>query len=176
MKILLVSLILTIVLALTLGQGIFDYSLQDYDGNDVPLSQYKISSTKVILIVNIADNDGHTFHNNKELDLLYSKYKDKLMILAITSNDFSLDHHQSPSNPILGMIPVFAQISLTGATRHPLIDYLVDNTDSMPINWNYHKFLINAANGKPINHYTPNINPMKIEPDILKYLNNGKEL
>ena len=149
---------------------IYDYSLIDIDGNEVSLAQYKDS--KVIMIVNIAMDDGLTFINNKELGMLHSKYHDKgLEILAILSNDFATQQSIA-QKPSIGNIATFQDTKVTGDTIHPLFTYLTSATDNIPINWNFCKFLI--VNGKPVKRYQPTVNPLKIEPDILNYLKSSE--
>jgi glutathione peroxidase len=152
-------------------QGIYDYNLIDIDGNEVSLAQYK--GTKVILIVNIAMDDGLTFRNNKELEVLHSKYHNKgLEILAILSNDFATQQ-SIPQKPSIGSIAtIFQNTKVTGDTIHPLFTYLTSATDNIPINWNFCKFLI--VNGKPVKRYQPTVHPLKIEPDILNYLKSSE--
>ena len=52
--------------------SIYDYTVKDIRGNDVPLSQYKGS---VLLIVNTASKCGFTPQYDG-LEALYQKYKD----------------------------------------------------------------------------------------------------
>ena len=156
---------------MTQCQGIYDYTLIDFDGNEVSLAQYK-GTHKVILIVNIAMDDGLTFRNNKELEILHSKYHDKLEILAILSDDFAVQH-SIPQKPSIGNIKTFQNTKVTGDQAHPLFTYLTSATDNLPINWNFCKFLINQ-HGKPVKRYQPTINPLKIEPDILTYFKSSE--
>ena len=65
--------------------NIYDYSVRDADGNDIPLGNYK---GKVILIVNTATACGFTPHY-KELEEMYEKYHDKgLEIIDVPCNQF----------------------------------------------------------------------------------------
>ena len=147
------------------GQGIFEYSLEDFDGNVIQLSKYKDGS-KVIMIVNIAINDGHTFLNFRELEELYQRYHDQgLEILAITSNDFGIED-KILAPPSIGKIPVFNLVHVTGSSIHPLFNYLIENTTNLPLSWNFCKFLVDS-NGKPFKRYGHIINPLKIEGDIV---------
>ena len=64
---------------------IYDYSVQDATGNDVPLGDYK---GKVMLIVNTATGCGFTPHY-KELEAMYEKYHDEgLEIIDVPCNQF----------------------------------------------------------------------------------------
>ena len=65
--------------------SIYDYSIQDANGNDVPLKNYK---GKVLLIVNTATKCGFT-PQYKELEHLYETYHDKgLEIIDVPCNQF----------------------------------------------------------------------------------------
>ena len=155
---------INILLVLCNSQGIFDFSLEDFNGNVIPLSNYKKS--KLIMIVNIALNDGHTFLNFRELEELYNHHHDQgLEILAVLSNDFGVDQ-KILDPPYLGNIPVFNLVHVTGPSIHPLFSYLIDHTTHLPISWNFCKFLIDSSNGKPFKRYGHIINPFKIEGEI----------
>ena len=65
---------------------IYDYTVPDTQGNDIPLSNYK---GKVMIIVNTATGCGFTPHY-KELEEMYRKYHDKgLEIIDIPCNQFA---------------------------------------------------------------------------------------
>ena len=65
---------------------IYDYTVPDTQGNDIPLSDYK---GKVMIIVNTATGCGFTPHY-KELEEMYRKYHDKgLEIIDIPCNQFA---------------------------------------------------------------------------------------
>ena len=64
---------------------IYDYSVRDAQGNDVPLKNYK---GKVLLIVNTATKCGFTPHY-KELEQMYEKYHAQgLEIIDVPCNQF----------------------------------------------------------------------------------------
>ncbi|CAL9166376.1 unnamed protein product [Musa hybrid cultivar] len=64
--------------------SLYDIAVKDMDGNDVNLGSY---SGKVLLIVNVASKCGFTNSNYKEMNVLYDKYKDK--VLAFPCNQFA---------------------------------------------------------------------------------------
>jgi len=64
---------------------IYDYSVRDAQGNDVPIKDYK---GKVLLIVNTATKCGFTPHY-KELEQMYEKYHAQgLEIIDVPCNQF----------------------------------------------------------------------------------------
>ena len=64
---------------------IYDYSVQDAQGGNVPLKNYK---GKVLLIVNTATKCGFTPHY-KELEQMYEKYHAQgLEIIDVPCNQF----------------------------------------------------------------------------------------
>ncbi|MBE6353173.1 glutathione peroxidase [Treponema sp.] len=72
--------------------AIYDYTVKDRNGNDVPLSQYK---GKVMLIVNTATGCGFT-PQYEGLENLWKKFHDKgLEILDFPCNQFG---NQAPEN------------------------------------------------------------------------------
>ena len=72
--------------------SIYDYTLKDREGNDVPMSNYK---GKVILIVNTATGCGFT-PQYEGIEKLYEKYhEDGLEVLDFPCNQFG---NQAPGN------------------------------------------------------------------------------
>ena len=67
------------------SQSIFDFTMKDIDGKEVPLSQFK---GKVIMLVNTASFCGNTPQYGG-LQTLYENYRDQgFTILAFPANDF----------------------------------------------------------------------------------------
>ena len=68
---------------------IYDYSVQDAQGGNVPLKDYK---GKVLLIVNTATKCGFTPHY-KDLEQMYEKYHEQgLEIIDVPCNQFGGRH------------------------------------------------------------------------------------
>src|SRR3954463_11055286 len=88
--------LLTILMMLFLSAAptktVYDFTMKDIDGKDVPLSQFK---GKVLLIVNVASMCGNT-PQYRDIETLYKKYKDKgWVILGFPANNFM---GQEPGN------------------------------------------------------------------------------
>jgi len=81
MKIFLLALILSVSLE---GPAIYDFKVQGLDGSPIDFSAYK---GKKIMIVNTASKCGNT-PQYAELEKLYEKYKDKLVIVGFPVNNF----------------------------------------------------------------------------------------
>ena len=129
-------------------KSIYDFTMKDIDGRDVPLSQYK---GKALLIVNTASKCGFT-NQYEGLENLYKEYKDKgFEILAFPANNFM---GQEPgSNEEIKLFcalkfktsfPLFSKISVAGGDIDPLYVYLTKESPFKgSISWNFNKFLIN---------------------------------
>ena len=151
---------------------IYDFNVEDAQGNQVPLSKYQ---GKLILVVNTASKCGFT-PQYKDLQELYSTWHAKgLEILAFPCNQFG---QQEPgSNAEIqefcqinyGLtFPVFAKIDVNGEDAHPLYKYLrTQNTSglNMDIRWNFTKFLFNQ-DGNLVKRYESKVVPQEIGMEI----------
>src|SRR5579863_4031143 len=74
--------LLTLFLAGTVN--LYDFKVPALDGSTIDLAKYK---GKKILIVNTASKCGYT-PQYSDLEKLYEKYKDKLVIVGFPANNF----------------------------------------------------------------------------------------
>ncbi len=186
------TLLMTLILSATLtGGSIYDFKVSGLDGTDIDFSAFK---GKKIMIVNTASECGNT-PQYKDLETLYEKYKDKLVIVGFPANNFGA---QEPgSNEQIKAFctknygvtfPMAEKISVKGDDIHPLYKYLVDQSKELaksvptdnskdlvwkkflsdPVIWNFTKFLLDEK-GNLIAVFHHKANPMSEE--ILKYLN-----
>ena len=155
--------------------SVYDFKVDALDGGSIDLAAYK---GKKILIVNTASECGNT-PQYEELEELYNKYKDRLVVIGFPANNFG---GQEPgSNEEISAFckknygvsfPMAAKVSVKGDDISPLFKYLTDEaikagfTD--PIKWNFTKFLIDE-NGKLVSVIHHKTKPMS--EDVLKYLN-----
>jgi len=155
--------------------GIYDFKVTGLDGNQIDLSKYK---GKKIMIVNTASKCGNT-PQYADLEKLYEKYKEKLVIIGFPANNFGAQEPGSNGEikefckKNFGVtFPMAEKVSVKGDDIHPLFKYLVDEADKMgikdPIKWNFTKFLLDE-NGKLITVINNKVNPMSEE--VTKYLN-----
>src|SRR5436190_9699315 len=70
---------------------VYDFTVSSVDGKPFNFSQYK---GKKILIVNTASECGYTYQY-EDLQKLYDKYKDKLVVVGFPENNFG---HQEPGS------------------------------------------------------------------------------
>ena len=179
--------------------GIYEYSIKDGKGNDVPLSDYK---GKVILIVNSATTCGFTPQYN-ELQEMYSRYNSQgFEIIDIPCNQFG---GQAPGTDeeIAGFcslkfgttFPQMQKSDVNGENELPLYGFLKSqkgfeglgkgakaialtaflktkypNFKTSPdIKWNFTKFLIDRE-GNVIERFEPTVDMKVIEEEIQKLL------
>ncbi len=150
----------------TAGPSIYDFELKTLNGELIPLNEFK---GRKMLIVNVASECGYT-PQYKELQALYGKYGDKVVVLGFPANDFG---GQEPgSNEEIATFceknfgvnfPVFQKISVTGPETHPLYKWLSDKsmngvTDEKPT-WNFCKYLI-SENGRIIGFFPSKVSPL----------------
>ena len=145
-------------------ESIFDFTMKDIDGKDVPLSQYK---GHVIMLVNTASFCGNTPQYGG-LQTLYENYRDQgFTILAFPANDFGKQEPGSDAEiaefcytKYSLEFPLFSKITVLGEDKHPLYRYLTEKTPFPgEIKWNFQKFLIDRS-GKVIARYRPGMKPL----------------
>jgi len=172
MKIALIALLVSSLLA---ASSIYDFKVDGLEGGSIDFSKFK---GKKIMIVNTASKCGNT-PQYAELEQLYKKYKDKLVIIGFPANNFG---SQEPGTNTeirefctknYGVsFPMAAKVSVKGDDIAPIFSYLVNEAKKLgyddPIKWNFTKFLIDE-NGKLITVIHNRTKPMSEE--VLKYLN-----
>lgn len=153
---------------MTTGTNVYDFKVKTIDNKITDLSTYK---NKKILIVNTASECGYT-PQYEGLQQLYSKYKDKLVIIGFPANNFG-EQEPGSNAEIKGFcsknygvtFPMMAKISVAGDDIDPLFKWLTEqpNPDfTGPIKWNFEKILIDE-NGKVIHRYRSKTTPMSDE-------------
>jgi glutathione peroxidase len=185
-------ILLTLVLSATLsGASIYDFKAPGLDGNPIDFSAYK---GKKIMIVNTASKCGNT-PQYKDLEALYKKYKDKLVIIGFPANNFGEQEPGTNSDikefctKNYGVtFPMAEKVSVRGDDTDPLFKWLVDQSKELskklpaesskdfawkkylqdPVIWNFTKFLVDE-NGNLIAVFHNKVNPMSEE--VTKYLN-----
>lgn len=173
MKTVLVCLLLAGTLFI--ARSIYDFKVDGLTGATINFADFK---GKKILIVNTASKCGLT-PQYEELEQLYKKHKDKLVVVGFPANNF---REQEPgTNEEIAefckknygvTFPMAAKISVKGNDIAPIYKYLIEEAKKKnlenPVTWNFGKFLINEK-GELIATFSPRTKPMS--KDILKYLN-----
>ena len=147
------------------AQSFYDFKINNIDGAPIRLSDFK---GKKILMVNTASECGYT-PQYAELEKLYQKYKNKLVVIAFPANNFG---GQEPgSNKQIKQFCsknygvsflVAEKVSVKGGDIHPLFQWLTSqpNPDFKgDINWNFEKFLLDE-NGKLVHRFRSKVKPL----------------
>ncbi|WP_317133170.1 glutathione peroxidase [Adhaeribacter rhizoryzae] len=149
--------------------SVYDFEFKTLQGELIALNEFK---GRKMLLVNVASECGYT-PQYKELQALYEKYGDRVVVLGFPANDFG---GQEPgSNEEIAtfcernygvQFPVFQKISVTGSEMHPLYKYLSNKslngvTDEAP-NWNFCKYLIDE-NGNVVKFFPSKVAPLSPE-------------
>ena len=157
------------------SKNIYQFKVAALDGNAIDFSSFK---GKKILIVNTASECGYT-PQYKELEELYEKYRDKLVIIGFPANNFG---GQEPgSNAEIETFctknygvtfPMAAKISVKGDDIAPIYQWLTHKDQNgvldAEIKWNFNKFLIDE-NGHLLKHFDSKVTPDSKE--LLNYVN-----
>lgn len=130
--------------------SLYDFTMDDIDGKPVNLNQYR---GKVLLVVNTASLCGNT-PQYTDLESIYERYHDKgFEVLAFPANNFG---QQEPGTnaEIKGFcltkysvsFPLFSKISVKGSDKHPLYQYLTEQSPFPgEIEWNFQKYLVDRS-------------------------------
>lgn len=150
-------------------QTIYDFKVPSLNGGTIDFADFK---GKKILIVNTASKCGFT-PQYEDLQALYEKYKDRLVIVGFPANNFLSQEPGSNENieafckKNYGVtFPMAAKISVKGKDIAPIYKWLCNKTENgvmdAKVSWNFNKFLIDE-NGKIIAHFKSGVKPMSEE-------------
>jgi glutathione peroxidase len=150
-----------------INMSVYDFKVPSLDGGTIDLSAYK---GKKILIVNTASKCGFT-PQYADLEKLYDKYKEKLVIVGFPANDFGGQEPGTNSEiqefckKNYGVtFPMAAKVDVVGDNTTPLFKYLTEEavklgTPVPVIKWNFTKFLVDD-HGKLIAVFPSSVKPM----------------
>lgn len=157
--------------------SVYDFSAKTIKGSNKSLKDYQ---DKVLLIVNTASECGFT-QQFEGLQNLYEKYQNQgFEVLGFPCNQFK-NQEPGTDKEIFSFcednygvsFQMFSKIDVKGEKAHPLFTYLTEEAKGIPsqeVEWNFTKFLINKQ-GDVIARFAPETEPIKLEKDIEKALN-----
>ena len=175
LKLLLIP-ITTIQLSMSVNNlnSIYDIKINNITGEPIELSDFK---DKYLLFVNVASKCGFT-DQYKDLQELYEKYKDNLVVVGLPCNQFG---NQEPGNE--QEISQFCQINygvtflltekieVKGSNQHPIYKWLTDKNlngvKSSTVRWNFQKYLLDPS-GNLIDYWYSTTNPLSKK--IIKHI------
>jgi len=145
--------------------SIFDITMNSIDGKPVALKSFE---GKAVLFVNVASQCGYT-PQYAGLQSLYLKYKDKgLVIVGVPANNFGAQEPGSNeeiksfcSRTYNVTFPMMAKVSVKGADKTPLYQYLTDKSNPKTggdVQWNFTKFLV-GKDGKVRQRFESGVSP-----------------
>ena len=149
-----------------LPENLYHYNAIDINGNTVPFEKFK---GKYILIVNTASKCGYS-NQFGQLQKLYEKYNEKLVICAFPANNFLWQEPLSNEgikkfcNNNYGVtFPVFEKISVKGKNKHPIYKWLSNKKLNGQIakepSWNFCKYIVDPE-GKLLYYFGPSVEPL----------------
>ena len=146
--------------------SIHTFKVEALDGTTINFADFK---GKKILIVNTASECGYT-PQYKELEALYQKFKDKLVIVGFPANNFG-GQEPGTNTEIKAFcqqnygvtFPMAAKISVKGDDAAPIYQWLCTKIENgvldAEIKWNFNKFLLDE-NGNMIAYFPSKVTPM----------------
>ena len=147
--------------------NVYDFTIDDIDGKPVNLGTYK---GKVLLLVNTASLCGNTPQYG-DLERIYEQYHEQgFEVLAFPANNFG---QQEPGTnaEIKGFcltkysvsFPLFSKISVKGSDKHPLYQYLTEQSPFPgEVEWNFQKYLVDRS-GHVVGRFHHRTKPMSPE-------------
>lgn len=148
----------------------YAFSLAGLDGGDtIRMQDFE---GKFVLCVNVASRCGYT-PQYKDLQALYEKYADKLVVIGFPCNQFMMQEPGSEESIATfceknyGVtFPMTEKINVKGANQHPLYSWLThkeqNGVDDAKVSWNFNKFLI-SPEGKWLGHFGSGVSPLDEE-------------
>lgn len=154
-------LMLISVSAFSQTSGFYDFKVKTLDGGTFDFSTLK---GKKVMVVNTASKCGNT-PQYKDLEALYEKYHDNLVIVGFPANNFGA---QEPGTATeirkfctenYGVtFPLMEKISVKGNDMAPIYKWLTSKSENgvmdSEVKWNFQKYLIDE-NGKLVQVLDP---------------------
>ena len=153
----------------TVPQSIYDFKVAGLTGGTIDFAKFK---GKKILIVNTASKCGNT-PQYSDLEVMYKKYKGKLVIVGFPANNFgsqepgSNDEISEFCKKNYGVsFPMAAKISVKGDDMAPIYHWLTEKKynylKDSEVKWNFQKYLIDE-NGNLVAVFDPRTPPLSAD-------------
>ena len=160
---------LLLLLMMIATGSIYDFEVDGLLGEKIDLADHK---GKKILIVNTASECGFT-PQYENLQKLYDKYKERLVIIGFPANNFGLQEPGSDEEIAsfcqknYGItFPMAAKISVKGDDMHPLYKWLttkeLNGYSDSKVKWNFQKYLIDES-GNLVGVFSSRTDPLSDE-------------
>jgi len=150
--------------------SIYDFTIELNNGRTTPLAEWK---GKKILLVNTASDCGYT-HQYEQLQELYSKEANDLVILGFPANDFKEQEKGSDAD-----IAAFCKINygvsfplakkstvINGPQQNKIFHWLSHRNENgwcdQEPTWNFSKYLVNEE-GVLTHYFDPSVTPLSNE-------------
>ena len=142
-------LVMTSIAGSAQSQGFYDFKVKTLEGKDFDFATLK---GKKVMVVNTASKCGFT-PQYKDLEELYQKYQDDLIIIGFPANNFmrqepgSAEEIRQFCTANYGVtFPMMAKISVKGGDMAPLYKWLtskaMNGVMDSEVKWNFQKYLI----------------------------------
>jgi glutathione peroxidase len=165
-NILFTGLLIIIMGAANAQTNFYDFTVEDINGKDYPLSQLE---GKKVLVVNTASKCGLT-PQYEGLEELYEKYgNDDFVIIGFPANNF-LKQEPGSNEEIATFcsinygvsFPMMSKVSVKGEDQHPLYKWLTSESgnglEDSKVTWNFQKYMIDEE-GHLVGHFSPKTKP-----------------
>jgi glutathione peroxidase len=151
--------------AFSQNSGFYDFKVKTLEGENFDFSSLK---GKKVMIVNTASKCGNT-PQYKDLEAMYEKYKDDLVIIGFPANNFGSQEPGTASEirkfctENYGVtFPMMQKISVKGDDMAPLYKWLTTKSKNgvmdSEVTWNFQKYLIDE-NGRLVDMINPKDKP-----------------
>jgi glutathione peroxidase len=159
------SLFFLPAIAQPVPQSIYDFKVDGLTGGTIDFAQFR---GKKILIVNTASHCTYTPQYG-QLEALYKKYQDKLVIVGFPCNNFFFEERGNNKEieefckKNYGVsFPMASKISVKGRKQAPIYTWLTNERynhfKSVSVKWNFQKYLIDEK-GQLVAVFYPNTRP-----------------
>lgn len=148
----------------------YAFSVPGLNGGDtIRMKDYE---GKYVLCVNVASKCGYT-PQYKELQELYEKHSDRLVVIGFPCNQFLMQEPGSEESIAtfceknFGVtFPMTEKIRVKGGDQHPLYSWLTHKEQNgvadAKVSWNFNKFLISPT-GAWLGHFASSVSPLSEE-------------